>query len=81
MSEWVLTIEIKAPTFESVKHMCTFVFDRISDAKHHQELPIAGASTGGISYRVQCSTPIDEQIKDLRRAADDMEAKLRAGEL
>lgn len=79
MGEWTLEITLRGESFKLVQQVGDNIFKQILAAGNHRELPIAGAGTGGYSYNVRCVTPVEQQIMDLRRNADELEEKLRAG--
>lgn len=79
--KWRVSISAGATSFAALKQVLKPVFDQFLAAADYRSVPIAAGGTGGWHYSVELTTPVEEQIADLRKRADKMEADLRAGKL
>lgn len=81
MGEWNLVVRLGADTFPHLKEIAKETFSAIDRARNHRELPIMGSTNNIMFWSVQCSSPVEQRIADLRREADELEAKAKSGQL
>ena len=79
---WTMTVELYGESFETLKSVAKRVFQEISEAKSFKALPMGGGSswtgaTVGMGFTVKTKSPIEFQIEQLRKEADELEARLR----
>lgn len=81
LPKWKVDISAGATSFAALKQVLKPVFEQFLGASDYRSVPIAAGGTGGWHYSVELTTPVEEQIAELRKRADKMEADLRAGKL
>ena len=73
---WAGLIILRGSSFEMLKWIGKNIGDQIAAAKQFSHLPITGSGTGSYSFSCLFTSPIELQINELRRKADELEKSL-----
>ena len=76
MAQWKIKIEAHADDWSRIKYLICNISNSLLNADSYNDIASSMASGDGSGYSIEIESPIELKIKELRRAADELERSL-----